>query len=118
MITLTYNASVITIRSPSLGNKDIARKERIKKETIGGERIIFAASEWPQSREIQFEFNTLSQVEAIALVNFIKFTLGKVVMLLDFEGRTHSGVIITPDIEVSQDRNCSYNTSFNFLVIP
>lgn len=119
MITLTLGGDTITVRSPALGNKAVTRRNRIKKESRGGTRIVYAHPQWPKETEFDFSFDTLTVVEANDLRGFIARTLGKQVTLLDYENKTYVGIIISPDIEIAQDgRTCDYSANFKFLVIP
>lgn len=111
--SVTSNPSIeITLRAPSLGNREGVQSLRINRETRGGSLIIFADPKWPQFVKLSMQFRALSQAQAWDLLAFLDDTLGHFVGLQDHEGRAWKGIITNPDEAVVQDGpGCKYSAS-------
>ena len=111
----TISLGALNIRSPIFGNKDSYHRERINTHNRGNELIIFGPTYWPKDATTELQFDTLTIEQAKALSTFVDTNLGKMVTIVDHEGNSFTGMIITPDISYSQaGRGCNYKSSFSF----
>lgn len=105
----------LTIRNPEFRNTHRSVRKRIYRTTRGGTIKAYRNTTWPVTEELQYEFKGLSEASKVALVTFLKSSLGQEIGLLDFETRQWRGIIVQPDSEISQQFElCGYGFTLNF----
>lgn len=117
-LTLTYPpdipTSTVTLRNPDWGNTDTLASDRINRVSRGGTLIIFNDPMWPTQQTLQLAVLALTEAQVSELLTFFKATLGLLIRLADWEGRSWLGIITTPDATVTRNRDCSHNVTFEF----
>ena len=107
-------ADSVGLRAPNLGNKDRLSFNRILRETRGGTLVVFADPIWPKIETLVLSFSGLRNTQAQQLLAFLETHLGEEIGLLDWEGRSWRGVVMTPTNPVVQDARDSYSASLEF----
>jgi hypothetical protein len=111
-IILEADAFRITLKAPEFDNKFDRKFGRENKRSRGNELILLNPSYWPKEKDNIYEFATLTDAEVGNLLSFVKATYGKMITMTDFKGRIHNGILITPELEITQTGYCAYSTSF------
>lgn len=119
MITLQYESTVITLRSPDIGDGVQQQLHTIVRRNRGGELKTYRDSGWNKVKIFNYgsiPINKLADKEAF--MDFVEESAGQIVDLEDHHGDTYSGIILNAsyDIETQKD-NCSYTISFDFQVV-
>jgi hypothetical protein len=114
MITLTCGNLSITLRNPDFGNTESIESRRIQRQTRGGDLITYRDSRWSKTIIIGYKITILSETELYKWQTFLRVSLGKLCTLVDYEGRTWQGVILTPNDETSQPAREIYSAGFQF----
>lgn len=112
--TLQYLNQTVVLRDPDFGNVDRLEQSRINRQTRGGDLEIFRDPNWPTDEIQDYKFSFLTQVQINQLLAFFDFSLGQIITLIDHENFTWSGVIITPNGEVSQPARQGFSAQFQF----
>lgn len=117
-LTLTYPfvspTNTLVLKNPRFGNTNTFARAAIYRKTRGGDEHIAADASWPTTDIESFEIENLCSADVSALVDFLNASLGKLVGLLDWEGRQWSGLILTPDTKISQTGRNSWSFSLAF----
>jgi hypothetical protein len=116
MVTLSQGSLSVQLRSPDFGNSDSIEIRRISRTTRGGQLIIFRDPQWPKTRTFKVKFSYLKQSDLDNLLDFIYRTVGQNVTYTDHDGRSWTGIILTPGEEVSQPGREDYSAQFTFQV--
>lgn len=114
MITLSYEQYSITLRNPDFSNTEDLEISRINRKSRGGDLLMFRDPIWPVTQNLNYKFSFLKQSDLNNLLHFMDLTLGQTVTLVDYEGRTWTGIIITPGSEVSQPERQDFAAQFQF----
>ncbi len=96
MTTFTYGSHTLVLRNPDFGNKDSVESRRINRKTRGGDLIVMRDPIWPTTEILDMTFSYLKEKQVNAIVEFLKMSLGQQIGLTDYEGRTWTGIIISP----------------------
>jgi hypothetical protein len=104
----------ITLRAPSLGNKDRLSFNRISRESRGGTLIVYADPIWPRTQTLALTFSALQQAETSTLLGFLNAHVGCEIGMMDWEHRYWRGVIVNPDAPAIEDRFGSYTINLEF----
>lgn len=103
----------LELKNPKLGNSIAFSRSGINRQTRGGDQILVADPKWATSEVQTFEIENLCDIGS--LVTFLNASLGKEVVMVDWEGRLWRGVILTPETQlVNQGRN-RWSLSLVFL---
>lgn len=102
MVTLTYGSLSMTLRNPDFENVDRIEVSRISRKTRGGDLVIYRDPAWPTTRSFDLKFSFLSEIQTRNLLRFLDQSLGQNIVLVDWEGRSWTGIITTPLAEVTQ----------------
>ncbi len=92
-ISLTYGSTILTLRNPDFGNSHRLEMARINRKTRGGDLRIKRDPMWPESEILTFKFSYLKESDTLKLLHFYEQSLGKDVVLVDYEGRSWTGII-------------------------
>ena len=107
LLTLTYPiespTNTLTLENPDFGNTDTLSFTRIDRNTRGGDRKIFSDPKWASWERLEGIVTDLCEVDADTIIAFLQASLGKEIGLLDWEGRTWSGIVVAPETEVTND---------------
>jgi hypothetical protein len=115
-IILTQGSRSVTLRNPDFGDTDTIESRRIQRKNRGGDLIMYRDPQWPKTETLTFEFSYLKRTDLMSLLEFIKATLGQNVVLTDYNGRTFTGIIITPSEELAQAGRENFTAKFSFQV--
>ena len=116
-IILTFGSESITLKIPEIGDSDKIEVDRVQAQTRGGDLIIFRDPEWPITEILKYKITNMIRHQADELLNFFQDSIGSLITLVDYQGVSWQGVILTPDAEVTctSDFNCgSYDIEFEF----
>lgn len=113
-VTFTFGSTTITLRPPEFDNTQAISLDRVTRKTRNGDLIVFRDPTWPKQEILKYHWIYLSQKQANDLLNFIQISLGQDVTLVDYEGRTFVGTIITPAGNVSQPGFQNLNAEIEF----
>ncbi len=116
MITLTFGTFHVQLRNPDFGDRESVEVRRINRKTRGGDLIIYRDLAWPLYSTYTWKFSFLAQADLDRLLYFLKLSLGQVIVIIDYEGRTFNAIITTPTDEVSQEGVEEYHAGFSFQV--
>lgn len=106
VFTLTYPrvspTTTLTLKNPTFGNTDALRFVKIDRVTRGGDRKIFADLDWSSTQTLELTIENICETQATIdeLLTFLNASLGKLIGLLDWEGRQWEGVILAPETDV------------------
>ena len=114
MVTFTLGTQTISLRDPDFGDSDKIEIARIKRKSRGGDDIIYRDPQWPISETKDMRFSYLNQKQVSALLVFIDNTLGQVITMIDFEGRTWIGIITSPTADTSQPNRDGWSAQVVF----
>jgi hypothetical protein len=112
--TLSYGGASVTLRSPDFGNSLKLEPTRINRKNRGGDIIIAQDPNWPIVRILTMKFSFQNQDEVNRLLQFLEYSLGQIITLLDFEERTWTGIITTPSGKVSQPAREGFSAELEF----
>lgn len=116
MITLTKDSLSIQLRNPEFGNTDAIEVRRINRKTRGGDLMVYRDPIWPKTRTFQVKFAFLREDDLSRLLDFVHRTVGQIVSYTDYEGQVWSGIITTPESEVSVQGRNNHVAQFTFQV--
>lgn len=116
-IELSRGSLSVILPAPEFGNQEKYEQTRILRRNRGGELNIFRDSAWPDPTTISYNFTYLTQEQASQLLDFMRQTLGKQILLHDYEGNLHDVVLITPAAAIDQNGFCKFNTQLEFQEI-
>lgn len=91
----------MTLRTPNFGDRDRNLYTRIKRESRGGSLRVFRDPQWPAERSLVMDFSGITQAEVDNILSFLQTTLGQKVSFRDWQGRVWSGIITTPDAQIT-----------------
>lgn len=121
-IASPFQQHQVTLRNPDFGNRDTLRFAKIDRRTLGGTRKIFADLNWPETQTLSLSIRDIDKdvncgVTIDALINFLNLSLGKLIVLTDWENRKWDGVIITEETEFLEEQNgLSFNMVFEGIL--
>ncbi len=104
----------IILRGPEIGDIDRISQQRVAQQSRGGNLIIYRDPKWPRIQQFILNFRGLSESEAQALLDFINISLGQLVELIDWEGRSWPGVITSTTDPIVRNRFCDIAASLTF----
>jgi hypothetical protein len=109
-------ARTLTFPAPQFGNKDELKFTRIQRNTRGGNLIIYQDPIWPKEEIFTLTWKWLTEAQREALFIFVTKTLGYNVTLIDHEGRSWVGVILTPESDWTQTGPNDRGIELQFVV--
>src|SRR5713101_7620616 len=98
----TFGSLILTLSGPDFDNSDKIAFDRVNRTTRGGDLIITRDSQWPIEEVLIYHWGALKQKDIINAQKFVKQTLGQIINITDYQGRTYQGVIRTPMGEAAQ----------------
>ena len=117
-IILTYPYPIyryiLELRNPVFDDTEQLEFRRINRYTRGGELKLFRDPNWPDAKRLIYSFDNLKPSESFGYLEFIKYSLGKEIGLLDYESRQWRGIIITPDGPVEEEDRPGFSLTFEF----
>jgi len=118
-ITLTYNQPdgstfLLRLPDPEFGDTYKYEQSRILRRNRGGELNIYRDPIWPQTETLHYSFKFLDQNMVWSLMDIMRRSLGKNIILNDHEGKNWQGIITTPTENMVQEGRCNFTTSFTF----
>lgn len=117
-ISLEYDSTTITLRSPLLSNRETVRRQRINRKTPGGVLHVFSDVDWTPYMTFRMKFEALTDTERSDLDAFLVSSLGQVVTFVDHESREWDGFIVNPNGEFATfNRDCGHTAEFDFEVL-
>lgn len=115
MFPPTSPSSTVVLRNPDFGNQNSLAFQRINRTSRGGTLLIYANPLWPKQQTQNYSIQGLSQAQVTALLDFALTSIGRPIGLIDHEGRSWQGLIVNPDMEVTQvGQGCNFSVSFQF----
>jgi hypothetical protein len=115
-ITLTSldGFHTVTVMSPDFGNTEGMQYTRVNKKTRGGDMIVFRDNQWPKTTIFGYTWSNLMRRDRAALMDFTIKTVGQIINLLDYEGRTFQVFIKNPDTEFSKPQRHQDHVKLEF----
>lgn len=114
MMTLSLGSLTLELRNPEFGNKETIQSKRISRNIRGGDLVVFRDNNWSVTNILDFEITVLSQDRITEFLTFIRLTLGQPITLIDYMGRSWTGIIITPTEEAIQSGREFWKIKFQF----
>lgn len=114
-VTLSYETLSITLPSPDFEDTTRLEFNRIQRKTRGGDLIVYKDNLWPKNEVLSMRFSYLGQGQVNRLLDFIYQSLGKDITLLDHEGKTWTGMIVTPAANIVENSRNNLTASFDFI---
>lgn len=108
-LTLTYPritpTLTLALKNPKFGNADTLRYTTIERRTRGGDDIVFSDPKWASSQLLELDLVNVAACNTTIdeVVTFLNTSLGKEIGLADWEGRNWKGIILAPDVEITND---------------
>lgn len=104
----------VLLRDPEFGNTyGLVSNTRIHRTLNGSLRTLQGNA--PVWQRYDVHFKALSLDEITKFITYLESTFGNVVTLVDFEGRSWTGMIVSPSIPIFTGRaGCNYSTEFDF----
>lgn len=106
-LTLTHPrvapTTTLVLKNPEYGNQDTIQYTRIDRNTRGGDRKLFSDPKWGKTQTFQLTISNIDDLCYVSLdsiLDFLNTSLGEEIGLLDWEGRTWKGIILTPETDV------------------
>jgi len=102
-LSYPFNAPtlIIELRNPEFNNQEMFTHQRINRKTRGGKLDIYRDESWPSIQKLDYKIGTLTDVQRVALLNFLDVTLGQEIRIIDFESRVWKALILTPASELA-----------------
>lgn len=119
-ISFTYNNDTLILRNPSFGNSYKYNYNRQQLETRGKTLIISANSTYQYKRSVRnfsFTIEYLKQLDRIKLYNFFNNSIGQPVYMIDHENIAYSMLIITPELEFTQQDINNYSVNLDMEML-
>ena len=114
MITLTYGTLSITLRTPDFGNRESVEQRRINRKSRGGDLQIARRANWPQTNIFDYTISNLKEEEKQAFIRFVRTSLGQEITMVDYEGRSWTGFICTPNEDATEQGRKNNVIKFQF----
>lgn len=114
MVTLTYGTLSVTLRNPDFGNRESVQLRRINRKSRGGDLQIMRKANWPQTNIFEYQISNLKEEEKQAFLNFVRTSLGQQITMTDYEGRSWTGFILTPNEEAAEQGRKNNVIKFQF----
>ena len=114
IVTFQCGTDTIILPSPDFENQEKEAFNRVNRRTRGGDLYIYRASFWPKSETFGMRWSNLSEKQAKDLLIFLQRSAGKLVIFTDFENRSFTGLIKSPNNEIVQTSRYLFSTSFEF----
>ena len=109
---------MITLRRPNFGNEETIQLFGIARKTLGQELKTFRDTLWPQTTQLQFDFEALSLTQVNDLITFYTNNLGIEITYTDYEGVDWSGFITNPSLIIvnngATEASCKYSVKVTF----
>lgn len=105
---------IITIGPPEFGDTDSYRNIKEQKYTRGNTLILFHINAWGTENIFEFGFNNLGTFDRVNLLEFLRWTLGRRIRIVDHFNTERVGFILTPENEVAQPSRKDFAFSFKF----
>jgi hypothetical protein len=112
----TSSTLELELRNPNFDNVEQFEPRRINRRTRGGDLEIYSDYTWPSAQRLIFSFTNLSEATIVALLNFIHWSLGQEIKVLDFESREWKGIILTPSEAISEPNKTGFSAGFELEV--
>jgi hypothetical protein len=114
-VVFSYGVLSVTLPAPEFGDTDSIEQSRINRRSRGLDLIIYRDSIWSRRDIFRWTFSGLSESEAFAFQNFINQTVGLLVDITDFYGRSWQGTILNPDLTIEHaGLGCQYSFAVEF----
>lgn len=120
-VTLSYPivspTHTITIPAPLFGNREELQVTRIQRKSLGGDLKVFTDENWARIRTLRWQFEHVDDTLLAEYFDFLLFSLGLEIKIVDYENRTWHGFIVTPETEstdISPD-HCDNTIGFEFI---
>lgn len=113
-LSMTCGSLSIELDYPLFGDSDEIEHLRINQNSRGGDHIIFRDVMWPKVERLSYSFDNLMESKAKSLLDFVHATVGKAIVLTDYNGIVWNVIITNPQAEVSQKGRCSFATGLEF----
>ena len=108
----------VTLRNPKLGNSRDLDESALVRETRSHILKVFKDTDWPSYEILNWEFEAICGTERDAFVAFLEANVAEEITIVDHNGDSHTGVIMTPIIEIiTQQDDTFYNVNISFRSI-
>lgn len=101
-VTYTCGSDVITLPAPMFQNVEGLEFNMINDQSRGGDMIVFRDAAWPKTKTFNFRYTALKHEQREAVIQFTRKNIGKLVTMVDYEGRSFVGVIRNPDLSIAE----------------
>ncbi len=125
LITINQQTHIIlgtlTLRNPSFGNESKLKYNTIKKVSMDDNLIICGNSSFqfkPFIETLSYTIDYLSQLDGLHLIQLLQKSLGIIIGLTNYEGKAVNGLIVTPELTLTQKDRNNYSVSFDFEIVP
>jgi hypothetical protein len=106
-IASPFQVHSVLLQNPEHGNEDTLTFAKIDRKTLGGTRKIYSDLNWGETQSFRLSIKDMNATDNVCgltvdtLLDFLNLSLGKVIELVDWEGRTWDGVIVTEETDIS-----------------
>jgi hypothetical protein len=113
-ITLISGSTTLTLGGADFG--DIRRRDfqRINRRSRGNDLIIYRDPSWTISEHLTVRMSGMNGGQRDNLLNFLEFTTGQLVRMVDYETNLWEGFIMNPNTPMTQTGNCKFETELQF----
>jgi hypothetical protein len=119
-ITLSCQGRSVVLAAPDFGDTDTDTRRRIAEQTRGLTFLTYREQGWEDSDVdvIDLHFSKLTKAEIMALVQFVRWSLGKPVQIVDHLGRAHDVLITNPNADIGQDAPGQWSAAIQMEKVP
>lgn len=107
----------IVIKRPEFQNKDVLELRRIQRESRNCDLIIYRDPAWSATQYLEMQFTFMPDDQTRAVQDFIRGTLGQLVVFTDHENKQWTGMFNSPDLEITTPGRFNNSFTIKFEVI-
>lgn len=96
-VILDYAGLQLELRSPEPDNKFRSVANRVNRESLGGDQIVYRDPQWINRRTLVFDIINIHVDKLESVLDFMSASLGREITFTDWESRVWRGVILNPD---------------------
>ena len=110
--------ATIPIKNPKLGDTQLTLLGMVVRHTAGNDLKVYKDTGWPTLTRYHLEFEAVSKADMDTFVEFLIANRGQLLEYTDPLGATHSGLVTTEKLSVTEAGECNFQTSFDFEIVP
>lgn len=104
----------VVLLNPEFGNTDTLSFNRINRESRGGTLLIFADPTWPKHERMRIQIDNMKLATKNELRIFLESSIGREILLDDWENRTWRGIIVNPQADITQIDRSGFSITLEF----